>query len=619
MPIEDVKLKNLGTVDAIDKAISSLSTTNSSSVSTSIFENINSEDFAKLVDKEAVSSKAESVFFQNVKAIGAEDIFTAIDKNGDGVLQEDEIAELAELDKNKGDLSVYDIKNIVHDILTKAINALKIDNSPINDAANSILPSGNGYYSMPAAGGYSAPSGSSYPQVYGGANASNNQFSGFSLEELKSEKSSIEANISTLESAVSEAENAVTQAEKKLTEAEQKLSDAEKNMETAEENMNKAVEKDSTVAPETKEALKELDKNITDKETEITKSDESIENKEKEITTNDKSIEDTRNAISEKDKTISSIEKNISDLTAQLSSSNEGSSDAEKAAAKEQKAAIRQQISEAKTKLANEQKERENLETKRDELLKNKETLTEALTKLKAENQQLQDEKLELLNQKSELGNQIIDAGCKPETQVAIKAFDTAKAEYETSVTAKADSEKEVDTTKETLDKKQSELDKEQDNLNKVNNLICLKENNGSAEDFIATAMKYIGKNEADDSYKMFTNGRTEAWCADFVSYVAKEFYGDDLPAGFGSPAVSNLWQWGKDNNRVVDFNNVKAGDVMIQKSNGASHTGIVTGIDPDGTIHTIEGNTSDQVAERTYKPGSSGYNKITCFLNIEP
>ena len=53
----------------------------------------------------------------------------------------------------------------------------------------------------------------------------------------------------------------------------------------------------------------------------------------------------------------------------------------------------------------------------------------------------------------------------------------------------------------------------------------------------------------------------------------------------------------------------------MIQKENGASHTGIVTKVDPDGTIHTIEGNTSNMVAERTYKPGSSGYNKISGFV----
>lgn len=133
----------------------------------------------------------------------------------------------------------------------------------------------------------------------------------------------------------------------------------------------------------------------------------------------------------------------------------------------------------------------------------------------------------------------------------------------------------------------------------------------------IADARKYIGYNEGDGSYKKFTNGRSEAWCADFVSYVAKETYGDKLPQGFGSPSVSNLKAWGDQNHRTVGFDKVKAGDVMIQQ-NGASHTGFVSKVDADGTIHTVEGNTSDQVAERTYKPGSNGYNKITCFINLD-
>ena len=33
-------------------------------------------------------------------------------------------------------------------------------------------------------------------------------------------------------------------------------------------------------------------------------------------------------------------------------------------------------------------------------------------------------------------------------------------------------------------------------------------------------------------------------------------------------------------------------------------HIGVVESVDPDGTIHTIEGNSSDQVSERTYAPG---------------
>ena len=150
----------------------------------------------------------------------------------------------------------------------------------------------------------------------------------------------------------------------------------------------------------------------------------------------------------------------------------------------------------------------------------------------------------------------------------------------------------------------------EEDNISRV------VSNSGSA--IVDTAMKYLGYNESNGSYLKFTNGDEIAWCAAFVTYVVKETLGSDTPAGFGSNAVSGLRDWGEANGRYISrsqWSQVKPGDIMIQKSNGASHTGIVTKVDPDGTIHTIEGNTSNMVAERTYKPGSSGYNKISGFV----
>ena len=118
----------------------------------------------------------------------------------------------------------------------------------------------------------------------------------------------------------------------------------------------------------------------------------------------------------------------------------------------------------------------------------------------------------------------------------------------------------------------------------------------------VATALKYKGYNEKDGSYKKFTNGRTEAWCADFVTYVTKKAFlanGKSVPTGFGSPAVRNLKQWGIDNNcYTTDVSKAKSGDVVIFNR---SHTGIVKEI-KNGKIYTIEGNTSKgTVAERTH------------------
>ena len=54
----------------------------------------------------------------------------------------------------------------------------------------------------------------------------------------------------------------------------------------------------------------------------------------------------------------------------------------------------------------------------------------------------------------------------------------------------------------------------------------------------------------------------------------------------------------------------------MIQKSNGASHTGIVVGCDGE-YVYTIEGNSSNAVRERKYKIGSSSYGKISGWIRM--
>ena len=134
-------------------------------------------------------------------------------------------------------------------------------------------------------------------------------------------------------------------------------------------------------------------------------------------------------------------------------------------------------------------------------------------------------------------------------------------------------------------------------------------------KDIVATARQYIGYNEKDGSYKLFTNGRKEAWCADFATYVTKEALranGKSIPSGFGSSSVAGLKSWGQKNGRyVTDVSQAKPGDIVIFNW---SHTGIVKNILADGTVVTIEGNTSNKVAERKYSPRSG---KINGFVQV--
>ena len=142
---------------------------------------------------------------------------------------------------------------------------------------------------------------------------------------------------------------------------------------------------------------------------------------------------------------------------------------------------------------------------------------------------------------------------------------------------------------------------------------------------FINGALSYVGKvNNDKTGNKLFSNGKREHWCADFVTYNLRK-------AGItwlGSPAVSNLRDQAISKQkymRTENMNekakaqyiakNVKPGDIMIEKRNGKSHTGIVTSVGKDGSFKTVEGNTTgDKVARRSYKSSSktlSGFIRV--------
>jgi hypothetical protein len=100
-------------------------------------------------------------------------------------------------------------------------------------------------------------------------------------------------------------------------------------------------------------------------------------------------------------------------------------------------------------------------------------------------------------------------------------------------------------------------------------------------------------------------------WCAYFVSWAAKETgtpLGDN-GQGFGS--VDQMWAWAQGAGKATPNGpgvKPQVGDIIILDQ----HTGIVTGVKPDGTVETIEGNTSDKVAERTHPAGEAiGYIRV--------
>ncbi len=145
---------------------------------------------------------------------------------------------------------------------------------------------------------------------------------------------------------------------------------------------------------------------------------------------------------------------------------------------------------------------------------------------------------------------------------------------------------------------------------------------NGSLESFVQTALNEEGYKEKrsnsnlDDKtanagsanwtkYGPLTNNPSGPWCASFVSWAANQA---GIPASTipRSASVADFTSFYKKQNRWSGRNATpKRGDIVTFGSSGSSHIGIVTGVQGN-SIKTIEGNTSNMVAQRSYTKGDS-------------
>jgi hypothetical protein len=101
-------------------------------------------------------------------------------------------------------------------------------------------------------------------------------------------------------------------------------------------------------------------------------------------------------------------------------------------------------------------------------------------------------------------------------------------------------------------------------------------------------------------------------WCAYFVSWLARNagVPVGDHGQGFGS--VDALYAWAQKSGRAVPASsgqNPKPGDLIVWDE----HIGIVESVRPDGSIQTIEGNSSDRVSRRVHPKGDAiGYVRMS-------
>jgi len=130
-------------------------------------------------------------------------------------------------------------------------------------------------------------------------------------------------------------------------------------------------------------------------------------------------------------------------------------------------------------------------------------------------------------------------------------------------------------------------------------------------ERMVALAQKEIGVHEepmgSNDGarikeYRSATAGSgVGPWCAYFQSWLAKQAGAPLGEQGQGFGSVDALYAWAKRTGKAVDNTATtatpKAGDLIVFDE----HIGLVESVDKDGTVHTIEGNSSDQVIRRTH------------------
>jgi hypothetical protein len=94
-------------------------------------------------------------------------------------------------------------------------------------------------------------------------------------------------------------------------------------------------------------------------------------------------------------------------------------------------------------------------------------------------------------------------------------------------------------------------------------------------------------------------------WCAYFVSWAARQAGTPLGDQGQGFGRVDDVWAWGQRTGRAMPASGTtpQPGDLIVWDE----HIGIVQSVDADGSIHTVEGNSSDRVSQRTYGPDGGG------------
>ena len=248
-------------------------------------------------------------------------------------------------------------------------------------------------------------------------------------------------------------------------------------------------------------------------------------------------------------------------------------------------ASIREQISAAES-------EKESKTDEKTKIEKQKETDEEDL-------KDAQDELKDLEDEREEIEKEILE-NCSDETKEALEAWQEARENIETV------KQEQLSLAQKEVEKAQSELDEVNASIKELETMQIQLENRvgGEGEDVVDFATKLDGMSASEMKQIMQAAGcqfDDGAWCADFVTYVTKQIYGNDATPGDFANSCSNtaycptIGAWAEANGVLTtDSSQVQPGDFILYTKNGTyGHIGIVTSVNDDGTVNTVEGNTS--------------------------
>jgi hypothetical protein len=138
-----------------------------------------------------------------------------------------------------------------------------------------------------------------------------------------------------------------------------------------------------------------------------------------------------------------------------------------------------------------------------------------------------------------------------------------------------------------------------------------------AAQSQVGVAEQPPGSNDGPQiaQYRTATAGSgVGPWCAYFTSWAAAQAGVPLGEAGQGFGSVSALYGWAQRTGRATPAGpgvRPNPGDLIVW---GGRHIGIVESVDADGSIHTIEGNSSNAVSRRIYGAdggGATGYVRL--------